>query len=276
MSWLNIKNPMEKSNLSLDHIVIAVTDLDSAIEHYRALGFSTFYGGKHADGNTHNALIVLQDGTYIELIAPTDPGVLDQTDSELPTFLHFFKMGEGFAGFALLCDDIDAEVRAMRSRGLAIDDPRDGGRQRPDGQQLAWRVASVGGNYSPFLITDLTPRGLRVPDDADKITHENKVAGTIGLVVLVEDLTKSTQRYEALLGAAPEPGSPLEGAETLKFSLRNCALTIAAPADESGVLSGEFSRRGEAPYLLGLKTSDMSRAGVLDITQTHGARIELG
>jgi catechol 2,3-dioxygenase-like lactoylglutathione lyase family enzyme len=267
---------MAVSNLSLDHIVIAVTNLDAAIEHYTALGFSVFYGGQHADGNTHNALIVFRDGTYIELIAPTDPGVLHQPAGTLPTFLHFFGVGEGFAGFALLCDDIESEVRAMRNRGFAIDDPRDGGRQRPDGQQLAWRVASVAGSYSPFLITDLTPRVLRVPDDAEKITHENKAVGAIHLVVLVEDLTESARRYEALLGVAPEPGSPLQGAETLKFSLRNCALTIAAPTDRSGVLSTELSRRGEAPYLLGLKTSDMSLAGAIDIAQTHGARIELG
>jgi catechol 2,3-dioxygenase-like lactoylglutathione lyase family enzyme len=267
---------MAVSKLSLDHIVISVVDLNAAIEHYQALGFSAFYGGKHADGNTHNGLIIFRDGTYIELIALTDPGVLDRPENAQMSFLSFFKSGEGFAGFALRCDDIDAEVQAMRSRGLAINDPRDGGRKRPDGQQLAWRVASVEGKLSPFLITDLTPRVLRVPDDADKTTHSNGAVGTIGLVVLVDDLTKSTQRYEALLGVAPESGSPLEGANTLKFALSNCTLTIAAPTDQSSALFDVFSRRGEVPYLLGLKTVNSSRAGTLPTTQTHGAKIELG
>ena len=60
--------------LLLDHVVIHVADLDAAIADYASLGFNVQRGGTHADGATHNALIVFADGSYIELIAFLDSG----------------------------------------------------------------------------------------------------------------------------------------------------------------------------------------------------------
>ena len=52
----------------IDHIVIAVPDLDVARKSYEALGFTVVPGGRHPVG-THNALIAFADGAYVELIA---------------------------------------------------------------------------------------------------------------------------------------------------------------------------------------------------------------
>src|SRR5262249_12580966 len=52
----------------IDHIVIAVPDLDRAAQSYASLGFTVVQGGRHPVG-THNALIGFADGAYIELIA---------------------------------------------------------------------------------------------------------------------------------------------------------------------------------------------------------------
>ena len=49
---------------AIDHIVILVNDLQAAIDDYAALGFSVAPGGTHADGATHNALIIFADDTY--------------------------------------------------------------------------------------------------------------------------------------------------------------------------------------------------------------------
>ena len=57
--------------LELDHIIVTVDNLNEAIEDYKSLGFRVMYGGKHASGTTHNALIPMSDGAYIELIALT-------------------------------------------------------------------------------------------------------------------------------------------------------------------------------------------------------------
>ena len=59
--------------LGLDHIVIAVADLDTAIADFRSLGFTVQPGGRHPGRTSHNALIVFADGAYFELIAWTAP-----------------------------------------------------------------------------------------------------------------------------------------------------------------------------------------------------------
>src|SRR3954464_472307 len=112
----------------LDHVIIAVFDLDEAVEDYRALGFTTIYGGRHANGATHNALVCFQDGTYLELLAPTgdsaQPGATD--------FSPLLSHGEGLVGYALLSHDLHADAAAMRARGANIGDVGEGQRLRKD------------------------------------------------------------------------------------------------------------------------------------------------
>ena len=106
------------THLRFDHAVILVNDLEKGTEDYRAFGFNVFYGGKHADGKTHNALIVFRDGTYLELLAPTDPTLLQSIDpSDQNGFLPMFQNGEGFGGYALLSNDLKSDVRDMQNRG---------------------------------------------------------------------------------------------------------------------------------------------------------------
>jgi len=57
----------------LDHVIILVPSsiIDSPPE-WLTKHFTITQGGTHADGKTHNSLIVFQDGSYIELIAFVD------------------------------------------------------------------------------------------------------------------------------------------------------------------------------------------------------------
>lgn len=59
---------------TLDHLVIAAADLETAQEFLeRELGCPLEPGGRHTDYGTHNALVSLGPGAYLELIAP-EPG----------------------------------------------------------------------------------------------------------------------------------------------------------------------------------------------------------
>ena len=51
----------------IDHLVIAVKDLEAATRAYGELGFTVVPGGRHPVG-TYNTLIAFADGSYLELI----------------------------------------------------------------------------------------------------------------------------------------------------------------------------------------------------------------
>src|SRR5687767_12800902 len=180
----------------LDHIVILVNDLEAASADYGRLGFTVTPGGEHADGNSHNALIPFSDGAYIELIAFKRPPPPEHL------FARGVARGEGMITYALLPDDIEADVAAAKARGLDLEGPYPGGRLRPDGVRLEWLTARAATPDLPFLCADVTPRELRVPG-GDAMRHENGVQAIAGVVVLVTNLVISTRRYSALLHDEP-------------------------------------------------------------------------
>jgi hypothetical protein len=59
---------------TLDHFMWASDDLDHASRRFEALtGVAPRYGGMHADGLTHNAIVGLGHRAYLEILAPARP-----------------------------------------------------------------------------------------------------------------------------------------------------------------------------------------------------------
>src|SRR5262249_38046828 len=136
--------------------------------------------------------------------------------------------GEGFLGFALRMDDASAEASALQSHGLSVRGPFTGGRERPDGQHVAWRTIEVEGSGPlPFLIEDLTPRRLRIPDGA-ATEHPLGVASLLELALVVEDLVASAASFAALLGSAGTPlAAPMDGVgAALRFTIGPHAIVL--------------------------------------------------
>lgn len=243
---------------AIDHIVILVSDLAAAIADYTALGFTVLPGGTHTGGATHNALVVFEDDTYLELIA------FLREAPEHPWWRHQ-PAGEGLVDFALLPTAIVQDVADARARGLAMDGPNDGGRLRPDGQQVAWQTARPREPGLPFLCGDVTPRELRVATGAVR-QHANGVTGIAGLTVVADDLRATAGHYQALLGAE-QPGPA--------FALGNARIALATPDAGAGAgdaLRAHLARHGAGPFALALRGP---AAGALDPALTHGVPIEL-
>ena len=58
----------------LDHVIWACADLESGARRFEALtGIRPRYGGVHASGLTHNALVGLGGRCYLEVLAPVGP-----------------------------------------------------------------------------------------------------------------------------------------------------------------------------------------------------------
>lgn len=257
--------------LRLDHIVIAVSDLDAALADYKALGFNPIVGGEHANGITHNVLVIFEDGAYLELIAwkRPDPGM---RWSDV-----YHREGEGYVDHALLPADIAKVVSGAQARGLDIEDPIPGGRNRPDGERLEWQTARSPKPDVPFLCGDVTPRGLRVQEDAAIRRQPNGVTGVAEITIGVQDVTASAKRYAALLGtdaAAVADGAVLETpARTATLTLGGGTKVVLANPIGAGTLKELIDKRGEGPVAVVYRGGEEAE---LDLAKTHGARMATG
>jgi methylmalonyl-CoA/ethylmalonyl-CoA epimerase len=108
--------------LNLDHIAIAVHDLDKAIEHYEAhYNVSPMYREVIEDQGVEEAMLPV-GGSFVQLIAPLSE------DSVVGRFLA--KNGEGLHHVAYSVVDIESALAHLKSEGASLVDqtPREGGR----------------------------------------------------------------------------------------------------------------------------------------------------
>jgi len=195
----------------LDHVVYVARDLTDAVEDHKRRGFTVTPGGEHAGGVTHNALVCFADGSYLELVAFRRPD---------PTHRWWRHAANGgFADFAVLSDDLSEDLSALKD--LVVREAAEGGRTRPDGVSLRWRAAFLRAPL-PFLIEDLTPRGLRVPGGDDATRHANGVIGIGSLVIAARDEPSVDETYERLRArGAPEVqfiGTDFDGLTDVSFN----------------------------------------------------------
>ena len=93
---------------SIDHILVAVEDLDKAVEDYSLVfGFGPTWQGNHPSQGTKNALFPLEN-MYLELIGKEDEGPLGEFIGE-----HLKKNGESVFGLALETDDIEKAKKKL-------------------------------------------------------------------------------------------------------------------------------------------------------------------
>ncbi|KAF8522084.1 glyoxalase-like domain-containing protein [Hysterangium stoloniferum] len=181
----------------LDHIVHLTPPgtVEEASAEFQRLGFSVIPGGTHAGGMTYNALVVLPDGVYLELIAFT---------SSPPPRSHRWGAATpgGWIDFANLGLEHDV-ARTVNGRAAADGSGTrylpgvDGGRETPAGRVLQWRVTQPdpsrhGVGSLPFFCGDVTPREWRVP------APENHASGARG-VSYVKVQAASVEQFETLL-----------------------------------------------------------------------------
>jgi hypothetical protein len=251
------------STLRFDHAILAVNDLSQAQADFAALGFTVFYGGKHADHKTENCLIVFQDDSYIELIAK-----VASSEPEAPHVREIFGAGDGWIGYALLSQELMHDASAMRHNGLALIGPSENSRLRPDGKRVAWRAAMFNDGMMPFFIEDLTDRSVRVPDDERRI-HANGVTGVARIVIAVEDLEPVIVLYRAILNQT-ETTSTLQmpAIRAVDFALPGTTLTIASPWGEHTELTAHLARRSPCIYAIHLAGGV---SGAFEASRTHSA-----
>ena len=100
--------------LNLDHVGIAVHDLDNAVEGYRArYGVSPLYREVVETQGVEEAMIPV-GGSFVQLLAPLD--------GEGPVSRFLERRGEGVHHLAFLVADIDVALEHLKSQGANLVD----------------------------------------------------------------------------------------------------------------------------------------------------------
>ena len=107
---------------NLDHVAIAVHDLDAALDEYHRLyGVTALHRERVEEQGVEEAMVAV-GGSFIQLLQPLS--------AETPVGRFLAQKGEGLHHIALAVDDIEAALEHMRSEGARLIDesPRIGGR----------------------------------------------------------------------------------------------------------------------------------------------------
>ena len=148
--------------IAFDHIAIAATALDDGARHLEAaLGVPLEPGGRHAQMGTHNRLLSLGPGEYLELIT-IDP---DGTPPGRPRWfgLDAFQGAPRPQGWVLRTDDLDAALDlAPEGTGTPVLFRRD---------TLSWRFALPDSGVQPFdgIAPPLIEWGPGVPHPSGRL-----------------------------------------------------------------------------------------------------------
>jgi methylmalonyl-CoA/ethylmalonyl-CoA epimerase len=104
--------------LKIDHLGIAVPDLDQAIAAYEVLGFRVEKTHDVPTEKVRAAFLPVGE-SHLELLQPTDPSSV---------VARFLEKRSGLHHVCVLVDDLDAALAAMKARGVPLLDetPRAG------------------------------------------------------------------------------------------------------------------------------------------------------
>lgn len=130
-------NREEEVLLRIDHIILAIEDLDQGMQQFEDItGLKPVYGGEHPNSNTQNAIVTLKDGMYLEILAPKTG--LDS----LPTFFQGMDTLTPI-GFALNTNNITLLHQKVKALQIGTDGIQDGSRTTPDGSRLSWELLLI-------------------------------------------------------------------------------------------------------------------------------------
>lgn len=139
---------------AVDHLVFACPDLMAGIRYVESrLGVAVSPGGQHLGLGTRNSLVGLGPETYLEIVGP-DP---EQPEPTEPRWFTIDELEEPrLVTWSARGTDLPSIVAAAQARGLDLGLVSRGGRRRPDGSEVRWKVTDPrserAGGVIPFFI----------------------------------------------------------------------------------------------------------------------------
>ncbi len=219
----------------IDHIVIAVRDLDRAETQYRRLGFALTPRGHHLKLGSYNHCAMF--GTdYLELLA--------QGTQSRPALERFLRKREGIAGIALRTADARQTFAELRKHGVAIAEPVDFGRpvDTPQGKREASFTTTELDNDTTagmrvFFCQHKTPELVWLPE---YLTQPNGITGLKGLIVV-------------------DQGGPFRGVLSRALGEAADAVEYLSPAAAAERFSGDPILATPPPYVAAVRLTVRDR-----------------
>jgi catechol 2,3-dioxygenase-like lactoylglutathione lyase family enzyme len=203
---------------ALDHVVIAVRDLEGAAERYaRLLGRAASWRGVHPGAGTSNVLFRLEN-SYLELLSGTG-------------------QGEGLIALAFATEDAKAEAARLREIGIEASQPSDGeGRESSSGVVRRWRNTFLPTTATRgvllFAIEHLTSEDA-LPLVQPTAPAEATVHALDHVVVASDDLASARRLHGEALGLrlALDRRFEARGLRILFFRVGGVTLEVAGPLE---------------------------------------------
>jgi len=259
------------STLALDHVVIYVPSLEQAVEQFTGLGFTVYLGGEH--NYTQNALIILSDQFYIELLSlkatwrrpllllAAHCGLIDliaNTKSDISwRLLRWITQPYGAIDWCLRTDNINqllndflpADIPILKSLGYQ--------RRRKDGEIVAWTLGGVKHADLPYFIEDKTSIACRIPLGSHT-NHINGASRLRSINLATNDSFQSACYFSALSGSAIKESKK----DCLQFTIGDAMIDYSERTKAVGAFSLDIHYNGHEPVML-------------DVRKTYGVRIRL-
>jgi catechol 2,3-dioxygenase-like lactoylglutathione lyase family enzyme len=238
----SLKPAVLGSGHGLDHVGIAVRDLEAAKKDYReVLGFTVFDGGKHPNGS-RNSGPALENG-YLELITSWD-----RTKAQGAMLANFLEKHEGalFVGFDVF--PVDETAQLLRARGNNIQGPEAGSigvdPEQKD-QPFTWRLVG--------LATGAVPAGHLPAKSTDAVffiqyqatVHSNTAKTLASVWMAVNDLQESARAYESMgFRAGRKLAAPQLAARGQEIKAGQGSILLLQPQDSTGKVASFLAERG--------------------------------
>ncbi|HKJ18716.1 MAG TPA: VOC family protein [Xanthomonadales bacterium] len=198
---------------NLDHVLYATSNLEQGMDEIESLlGVRPARGGHHPQFGTHNALLSLGAGVYLEVIA-RDP---DLPEPEGGAFVDVPDGAQSrLVTWVMQTSDIEQTVAAARAADIGIGKISVGRRENPDGSTVSWQAtdpyAMPFDGALPFVInwgktphpSATTPAGGRF--EQLLIEHPQAESVRSGLAVLGLNLEVSEAKEYRLVAKIRTP-----------------------------------------------------------------------
>jgi catechol 2,3-dioxygenase-like lactoylglutathione lyase family enzyme len=260
--------------MKLDHVIVAVRDLDAAAVRFESiLGLPVAVWSKHPRG-TRNALFIFEQGPYLELLTTW---AAPETGSSARSVYAFLEQREGLFGLALAPDDITQAVARLRRCGYEVADPVPNSGVNADGRTREWRGAfapSVAGDHS-FLVehlgwdwrTDLRPE----PPPSRATTAVRSIHH---VAFDVEDAEAASRSWDQWFGLplTQQLTSERMGARVLIHRAGDATVEFVSATTADGPVAQRIARRGYGLFGLAFQVANLDGA----VAAVRSASVEIG